>query len=487
MMKDRTSGHGFDIALIAIFGVAVHSFYLSVAPVFFHNDSVGYLHAAFTFLGTGSLDGLEGVRTPGYPLFLSAILALFGFSATTILLAQHALIVFLAAIVTSVSRRIGPRSVSLAAGMFVAVDPVLAFYGNWILSEVLFAFIITLAGAATMQSREGAPTAGAAGFLFGIAALVRPAGLVAAAASVAVLLLQTIFRRTPFKSGVLAVLVFAVGLAISTAPWLIYRYSTTGTWTFIDSNSGFLQVQMLLHHGDFDEQLIADPLAKEAYEQTVVDRLVTPEGERPYQPGFAFQFQKHLQAAFGNAGASQWFDDYFSRYQDAHADKLASQRLSTFLGLLHLGPLPPFTPEAANAQLDGVLSKETLARSITSDARIRAFLLKRPEPHAPAARRWKLMLHYLHQWRPALAITLYVLTLLAGIRVLFSRNGNLLLFTPIAIFLSQAAAYAWLLHPDDRYVYVLNPLLVLQGGVALSILLDRAARWRLSHDNAGER
>ncbi len=119
------------------------------------------------------------VRTPGYPLFLMPLVAVFAsplFAAALIQSLLGALTVVMAWRWMSV--RDAGRG-ALFGALFLALDPVLVLHTPLILTETLFVLLIVAAGALTVRALS-APTlalAAASGALWGASIFVRPISL----------------------------------------------------------------------------------------------------------------------------------------------------------------------------------------------------------------------------------------------------------------------------------------------------------------------
>lgn len=194
---------------------------------FFAPDSYGYDELAVSMLLWGEFsrtgDGeAEIFRTPGYPAFLAGVYALSGKSVHAAIGVQIALDVGLCLLVYVLGARLCSRRAGLIAAAAQAVSPVAVAGSVRILSESLFALLLT--GAVVLLAehfrRSRLRTALGAAALMGAACLVRPIGLVAVAVAAGALLCRP-RRRRP------AVAFVAVAAAI-VAPWVVRNYVRAG-------------------------------------------------------------------------------------------------------------------------------------------------------------------------------------------------------------------------------------------------------------------
>ncbi len=179
----------------------------------------------------------ESLRTPAYPLFLSAIYAVFGPHPWIALLAQILLDVVTCSLVISLAEVTLGSGFARWAGWIYALDPFLWLHTNSLLSETLFLFLTTLGGLflargllVRVPGRDSANTdriaSGAGGILLGLAALTRPVLLY-----LPLLLIPLVFAvssaRASRRLGFAVTFVIAFGLAVS--PWIVRNLVVFGS------------------------------------------------------------------------------------------------------------------------------------------------------------------------------------------------------------------------------------------------------------------
>lgn len=223
------------LALVALAATAVRLLYVVLQTAtqaldvdFVAGDSVLYLELARS-IASGQGFALDGRPTayvgPGYPLFLTLLVAMGG-GPLAIGLAQSVLggatAAIAAASAAELAQEASPddhRLVALLAGAGVALYPHLVFWSGYILTETLFVFLAAAALYATLRSLRGRSGrwALAAGLLCAAASLTRPPFL-AVAAAVLVWRWLAVLRGYP-RRDVVAAALLALGLVLPLAAW----------------------------------------------------------------------------------------------------------------------------------------------------------------------------------------------------------------------------------------------------------------------------
>jgi hypothetical protein len=206
------------LAILLALGALIRLAFLFRSPVFYvGGDSQTYLLPAYELVHEGDWD-LGNRRPPLYPLFLAAVMFLFGEDTRAISFVQHALGLATIAAAYALGRVAANRAVGIFAGLSVALSGPLLVYEHYVMSEALFTILATLVALACLRLRAGARPmlAIVCGLLIGLSWLTRPAGLLLAPLIPLALLGQVSFRRLcALSSAALA------GLAIVAVPWLV--------------------------------------------------------------------------------------------------------------------------------------------------------------------------------------------------------------------------------------------------------------------------
>lgn len=216
-------------------------------------DQFEYLSLGRSLLDSGTLqfvdprfgDTVYAFRTPGYPLFVAAC----GAKLSVIRIAQS--IVDAATVLAAIwlaRRWLSPRA-SYLAGLFVALDPLFIYFSGLVLSETLFAALLTW-GVACLAHGASPMSAGVArrkiiwwaGILALIAsAYVRPSAIVlpAACAAAAIFVEAASASFVPARRRVPAVTIVALLTLVALLPWAGRNRALLGRWIFATTNDGF--------------------------------------------------------------------------------------------------------------------------------------------------------------------------------------------------------------------------------------------------------
>jgi 4-amino-4-deoxy-L-arabinose transferase-like glycosyltransferase len=169
-------------------------------------------------------------RPPVYPLFLRAVFDVFGEHYAAVVGVQLVFSVATVALVYWLAGLLLTRRLALLAAFLLAIDPASIVFGNQMLTETLFAFLLTLALALTVVAMRRADTmiAAAAGLVIGLAVLTRPvaAYLPLVLAPAIVLVVGARRRRSLVLTGALV-----LGFAVPTGGWIVRNLHATGVGT----------------------------------------------------------------------------------------------------------------------------------------------------------------------------------------------------------------------------------------------------------------
>ncbi|MCB0344267.1 MAG: glycosyltransferase family 39 protein [Bdellovibrionales bacterium] len=472
-MTDAKPPSPFRLALlVAAVGAVAQVIYFLCAPVIVSNDSVGYIRAALGLIESGSFSDLEAVRTPGYPIFIAAIFCLSGKSIAAVALAQHLLLAMLAGLVCGTFQRRFGATLSAGCGLLICLDPFLGLYAQWIISETPFCFALTAALLAALNAETRPRAWGFSGLLFGAAALIRPNGLVAAACTAGLLVLICTLAKPSRKAYVKALAAFSAGLLVATIPWCIHRLAISGEIGLAKSETAFLRVQMLQHQMMFDPNLLEDEELRSYYFELKQEREKHTTEQKHFRRGFAFVFREHLQQSLSERQIDDFYNDYLEHYMKSHAREYFTQALNTLLNLLHLKNDYPSSLNPAHRYLLGEVPLLQQVRSITA-TNDEFELLYQPKKLNALSTLWANVLIYLSSYMPLGGIIFTGFCIITIASQAVRRTICLLDTLALLIFFTQAAAYAYLLHTDDRYTLVLNPILYIQCALFIRYWVQR--------------
>jgi 4-amino-4-deoxy-L-arabinose transferase-like glycosyltransferase len=183
--------------------------------------------------------GPSAIRPPAFPYLLGGVFAVTGDSETAGRIASALLGVITVALIGLIADILWSRRVALVATALAAVYPPFVLVSGTLLSESLALPLMLATIALLLQYRNGARprcAAPAAGLLFGLCLLDRPALSALALALVAVLWGRP-WRR--LASGRSAAVALAVA-ALTVVPWTIRNAVQFGAFVPISTQSGFL-------------------------------------------------------------------------------------------------------------------------------------------------------------------------------------------------------------------------------------------------------
>lgn len=205
-----------------------------------NGDSDSYIGAARSLVEHGKLTIRPGsdtpilFRTPGYPVFIAAVYAVFGQRLVPVLVLQ-ALVsvgtVFLAYLIAS---RVWDDTVGLVAATILAFDPFQIRAADWIANESITAFLLLAAaglGYLMFSATKHRAWFGALlGLCLGIATLIRPSTYYFPLVVAFVVLVVALVRRS--ARTVMALGAFVLVFACLVVPWQIRNHVVAHTWRF---------------------------------------------------------------------------------------------------------------------------------------------------------------------------------------------------------------------------------------------------------------
>lgn len=210
----------------------------ALGPVALAKDALSYWNLGGDVAAGDLLLGRseQVFRTPGYPWFLGVLRALCGESALeAVVVVQHLLGVATGLLAAWLALRIcrSPRAM-LFAYLLCAAAPARVLYPNQILTETLFAFLLTASFAAIYLHAElpdARPRAAAAGVLLGLTTLVRPVTQLLPAVLLVPLLCKGARPGSRDSRALVRVGIFGLVLAgflATLAPWVVRNAQLVG-------------------------------------------------------------------------------------------------------------------------------------------------------------------------------------------------------------------------------------------------------------------
>ena len=206
---------------------------------FLTNDSTSYINSARALHQTGSFavspespDVPQTVRTPGYPVLIAGVYALFGERNAPVVFVQVLLSVGTLILVFVVARNRWGPGVAVWATLILALDQVSLAFSLKILTETLFTFLLfaMLATIATISdSSRAAGRAVLAGLLLALATMVRPISYYLILPMVLALPLSGRFRKRSLRRASDACLLLLLPFVLLVGGWQVRNYQRTGS------------------------------------------------------------------------------------------------------------------------------------------------------------------------------------------------------------------------------------------------------------------
>jgi 4-amino-4-deoxy-L-arabinose transferase-like glycosyltransferase len=203
-------------------------------------DQGGYRMLAHGLLASGDFTRYpdadefvpEAIRTPGYPLFVAAVYALFGESQLAVVTTQAVVFALMCVVVFYTARYCASERVSVAAAAAVAAYPMFPYFGALTLTELWTTFVLTCGLYCMFRAVTTGRTVwfACAGLLVGLTSLTRP-GFFLLPTFLAVPALVHIWQARRRVDAGRRWLVFAVSFALVMGPWFIYNYRHFGQIT----------------------------------------------------------------------------------------------------------------------------------------------------------------------------------------------------------------------------------------------------------------
>lgn len=286
------AGHPDRWAVVVIIAVAavIRMAFAPSAPPFLNPDSEGYYLPAHDLVA-GRQFQPDLRRTPTYPLFIAAVIALLGEDLQTLVTVQHALIGPTTAVLAYLlGRLLTARLVALVAALLVAVCGTLLLYEHYVLTEALFTplLLAVLVSVILAARRASIRWAVVGGVLLGAAILCRPAAQTLAPILAGALLLGsgTLRRRATL------VALCGVSAAVVVVPWMAINQSRHGT--FAVSGSGRFLLARTVKNDPGGYSFESPPGLVEDEVRAAARRIVQQEAARPVAGSSAQRLREEL-------------------------------------------------------------------------------------------------------------------------------------------------------------------------------------------------
>lgn len=255
---------GMTLALMAYAG-HVHS--LNIPRL--TGDANGYAHLAENLLRNHAFSIVDNppfthqsFRTPGYPVFLAALLAIFQ-SWWAVLIVQALMLCAVPPLLYLYLRRWHEPSAFIAACIF-AIEPIRLYLSATLLTDALFAGLFLLTLLVLERTRTEYRMAFVLGFVCGIATLIRPISQFLPLVYIAYLALSSAYVwRIRFA----AIGLMCISFALVVLPWSYRNFVYFGAWELSAVSSANLAFynapEFLKFRPDIEKQRAFDAFLKE--------------------------------------------------------------------------------------------------------------------------------------------------------------------------------------------------------------------------------
>jgi hypothetical protein len=326
------SAHPDLLAVTLVLGVALlpRLAIMFRAPALYVVGSRPYYATAIQMVNGLELSALSLRHTPGYPFFLTGVIALFGIEPLAIAFVQHLLGAASAVLCYFIGKIVANRLVGLAAGLLTGVNTTLVAYEHHILTEPLYVFLMLSSILLLVVAARRKPgwLFVLAGCVIGVATLTRPIGqTMMLAAPVALLLCYRHWRPTAFATALLV-----AGFALGAGPWML-RNSLTHREAGV-RHPGSTLMGTVMHErfytkGFFTLDGGTDPDPQRMAARRIIERM-SPDEPDPLEMWTAIQEQVKVSPAVANRLMGEIAFDTISRHPWHYARVFAEKIWNLF-------------------------------------------------------------------------------------------------------------------------------------------------------------
>lgn len=190
-------------------------------------DAQPYHEFALSILNTRSFEQTGSYRTPGYPLFLASVYAVFGVRPWAAILIQVFIGLATILLVYLWTKEWFSKTVALTAAGIFAVEPHVIIYGACLLTETLFVFTLLLSVYLWQLVGRGGKLFWAAlsGLLLGYTVLIRPISIL-----LPMLLIPAglVYAKNRLPGMLKTAGVFALMFVLTVSLWMFKNYNQYG-------------------------------------------------------------------------------------------------------------------------------------------------------------------------------------------------------------------------------------------------------------------
>lgn len=165
-------------------------------------------------------------HTPLYPLFL-ALLLLLKVPLLGIALVQSVFAALTVTLFYLIARQISnSEAIGIMTGVFTAIEPMSIYWGGLLMSDVLFAFLLTSSFYLLLKGNLVSMS-----LVLGLSAMVRPIALLFIPVFIAFVLFQTFTKQRNWFIALRNALLVAVLASVVVSPWFVRNKVVFNTWS----------------------------------------------------------------------------------------------------------------------------------------------------------------------------------------------------------------------------------------------------------------
>ena len=180
-------------------------------------------------------------RTPGYPVFLAALIIIFGKSTVTLIIMQQLLAIFNVYLFYRIARTWMQERRAFVTALLFLLEPYHLYYSLWLLAATLFVTLLLITWLIWLRFQKSPGWGGCIllGLLCGLLVLVRPGAVlipIAVFLGLLVLSLQRHRRGRTIHQPAVAPVVFTVVWVIVLSSWMLRNKNVTGHYALSDQS-----------------------------------------------------------------------------------------------------------------------------------------------------------------------------------------------------------------------------------------------------------
>jgi 4-amino-4-deoxy-L-arabinose transferase-like glycosyltransferase len=198
----------------------------SDAHYFYFNEAVNLVNGHGFSIAPSEPYYPNAYHTPLYPLFL-ALLLLLKMPLVGIVLIQSVFAALTVTLFYLIARQISnSENIAIVTGALAAVEPMSIYWGGLLMSDVIFAFFLTLSFYLLLKGNLVLMS-----LSLGLSAMVRPIALLFIPVFVAFVLFQSFSKQKDWSSALRNALLVAILASVVVSPWFVRNKVVFDTWS----------------------------------------------------------------------------------------------------------------------------------------------------------------------------------------------------------------------------------------------------------------